>query len=91
MLVDMLEGFQDEEPTKSSEAASLAALLELGKRALKERVLETEYQAMAAEQDEEDRAVRAAMRRRRRLSPVPPNECVDSSAGPSLSGLFGHR
>lgn len=68
-LMSMLEGSPDEEPTKLSEAASLAALLELGKRTLKEQVLEAEYQVMAAEQNEEDRAVRAAMRRRRRLSP----------------------
>lgn len=52
-----------------SEAAALAALIEVGRQALQEQVLEAEYQAIAAEQDDEDRAVRAALRRRRRSSP----------------------
>ncbi|GAA1456489.1 hypothetical protein NE857_33275 [Nocardiopsis exhalans] len=52
-----------------SEAATLAALVEMGRKELQEQVLEAEYQAIAAEQSDEDRAVRAAMRRRRRLSP----------------------
>jgi hypothetical protein len=52
-----------------SEAATLAALVEMGRQALQEQVLEAEYQAIAAEQSDEDRAVRNAMRRRRRLSP----------------------
>ncbi|WP_306369943.1 hypothetical protein [Nocardiopsis sp. CC223A] len=52
-----------------SEAATLAALIEMGRQELQEQILEAEYQAIAAEQNDEDRAVRAAMRRRRRLSP----------------------
>lgn len=52
-----------------SEATTLAALIEMGRKALQEQVLEAEYQAIAAEQTDEDRAVRAALRRRRRTSP----------------------
>lgn len=59
----------DESSGRWSEAAVLAALVDLGKQALQEKVLEAEYRAMAAEQDDEDRAVGTALRRRRRLSP----------------------
>lgn len=54
-----------------SEAAVLAALVELGKQVLQEKVLEEEYRALAAEQDEneQERTARTALRRRRRLSP----------------------
>ena len=68
-LMSMLEDSVDEGRSNLSEAATLSVLLELGKQALREKVLETEYRAIAAEQNEEDRAVRAALRRRRRLSP----------------------
>lgn len=52
-----------------SEAQTLSALVELGKQALREEMLEADYRAIAAEWDDEDRAVHAALRRRRRSLP----------------------
>ena len=70
-LTSLIQGADATAQGRWSEAAVLAALVDLGKQALQEKVLEAEYRAMAAEQEEneEDRAVRAAQRRRRRLSP----------------------
>lgn len=47
-----------------SEAATLAALLALGIGAVRERAMDHGYAALAAEQDDEDRAYEAAMRKR---------------------------
>jgi hypothetical protein len=47
-----------------SEAATLQALLHLGLTAVKERVQDHGYAALAAMQDDEDRAYEAAMRKR---------------------------
>lgn len=41
----------------------MSTLVELGKKALREEMLDAEYAAIAAEQTDEDRAVRAAMPR----------------------------
>ncbi|HXT90112.1 MAG TPA: hypothetical protein VN714_12740 [Trebonia sp.] len=49
-----------------SEAATLQALLHLGLNAVRERAQDHGYAALAAEQDDEDRAYHAAMRRRPR-------------------------
>jgi len=51
-----------------SEATALQALVALGLAAVKDRVQERGYAALAAAQDDEDRAYRAAMRRRPRGS-----------------------
>lgn len=50
-----------------SEAATLQALLHLGLRAVKDRVEEHGYAALAAARTEEDRAFHRAMRARRRV------------------------
>jgi hypothetical protein len=47
-----------------SEAAVLRALLELGSAALKDKVAERGYAALAAAETDEDREFHAAMRRR---------------------------
>lgn len=47
-----------------SEGAALAALVDVGRAAVAERLLEEGYAALAAAEDGEDRAVRAAMRGR---------------------------
>lgn len=70
-LTSLARGAEAEANGRWSEAAVLAALIDLGKQALQEKVLELEYRAMAAEQGEadEERTARDALRRRRRLSP----------------------
>lgn len=47
-----------------SMSATLAALVEAGRRAAADKVLADSYAAMAAERTDEDRAARAAMRGR---------------------------
>jgi hypothetical protein len=54
-------------PDKPSEAEALHALIEVGRSALKERVLLSGYAALAAAQDDEDRQLEAARRSRRPL------------------------
>jgi hypothetical protein len=51
-----------------SEATALQALVALGLAAVKDRVQERGYAALASSQDDEDRAYQAAMRRRSRGS-----------------------
>lgn len=50
----------------TSESAILHALIQLGIGAVRERAMEHGYAALAAAQDDEDRAYHAAMRRRPR-------------------------
>jgi hypothetical protein len=49
-----------------SEAATLHGVLALGLSVIQDRIAEHGYAALAAAQDDEDRAYQAAMRRRRR-------------------------
>jgi len=49
-----------------SETATIQALVQLGVNVVKEKAMDRGYAALAAMQDDEDRAYRAAMRRRPR-------------------------
>lgn len=61
----LIELLGDDEATRS-EAAILHAAITLGVATLRERISEKGYAALAAMQDDEDRAYHAAMRRRPR-------------------------
>ena len=49
-----------------SETATIQALIQLGASVVRQKAMDRGYAALAAMQDEEDRAYRAAMRRRPR-------------------------
>ncbi|GAB3478393.1 hypothetical protein GCM10027440_14390 [Nocardiopsis coralliicola] len=74
-----------------SEAATLSSLVELGRRAVAEELLDAEYAAIAGEQDEEDRAVHAALRARRRMSPEAAERLrsADGSTGSASTASAG--